>query len=570
MYASYYLTQQEYADYIQSTSLLPEYSVKPQLLMRYGRLKEPLRVTLNDLLTDTEVTYADQETTLTTVVFINADGFSVNDFILLGDYLNETSEIVRITALVGTTATVVASRKHPTGTKISRLLYDQVEISNSPNLGVTKTVLTTVSLQSDNDTFYTPSVTSGFYYARYYNSFSANYSDYSDALPIYGFNKNMARAIIDNALMGINKDINDVLSDEYGFVELNNCLEEVQKASKRYSFYQVNRIPTKAEYGRFTYPIPSTINLENNQVLYVEYDNALIYKDNRSFDMIMPRRTITSEAVGIGAGVIKGINTQDFPRRVDFTPSNPVITVVGLTGTTQYTYTVEVNTSRGWSKQAGTQVVNGYSTTDYINYNKIVFDEQANATEYRLYRTEGGDGLGLLYQGPYIAQFLDTGKSVIAPIETVQAIGSIYISGISIPYIDNSNNIFTLQYACPVAAGLGSDITSENTIGNPTYFTIEDDNMIVYPAPDTEKNFYMTGYTTNTYMNQDQDTIPFTNTMVAVYYLQWKFLVKQNNGMETEESLAKKSQYEKQLYSLRTKDNNGVTQLKPMVKSWKY
>lgn len=571
MYASYYLTQQEYADYIQAVSNLPEYSVVPQLFVRYGRLKEPLRMTLDDLLTDTEIAYADQETTTTTVVLGNADGFVVNDFILLGVYRSESSEIVRISAITGSTLTITtAKRLHPTGTLVSKLLYDQIEVSNSPNLGVTKTVMTTMAFESDNDTFYKPSIVTGFYYGRYYNSFSATYSSYSEALPYLGFNKNMARAIIDNALLGLNKDINDVLTDEYCYIELNNCLEEVQKASKRYSFFQVNRVPIKANYGRFTYDIPSTISLENNQTLILEYANHLSYLDNRDFSYKLPLRATLTEALSIGAGVVKVADSNDFPSRVDFVPSNPVITVVGLTGTTQYTYTLEVNTPRGWSQMSGQQIVNGYVTTDYLNYNKIVFQEQANASEYRLYRTEGGNGLGLLYQGVFIAEFLDTGKSVIAPIETVQAIGTIFVGGISMPYIHNENNIFTLQYASPTSGTVGADVTAVSVTGDPAYFTIQDGDLVVYPAPDSEKNFYLTGYTSNTYLDQDQDVVPFSNTMISVYYLQWKLLVKQNNGMETEESLAKKSQYEKQLYSLRTKDNNGITQLKPVVRSWKF
>jgi len=602
MFPTYYLTQQEYAQYVQSTTTLPVYSVQPQLFIRYGRLKQPLIVPLDDLLTDTETTTADEQTSLTTVKLVNADGFSVGDFILLGAYGNETSEIVSITALVANSATVVAKFLHPTGTLISRLAFNQVEISNAPNVGVTKTVMGTVNLEADNDTLFIPTLEGGLYYARYYNSFSQNFSDYSDALPYLGFNKNMCRAIIDNALLGINKEVNATLTDEYGYVELNNCLEEVQRASKRYSFYQVNRHAIKAEPGRMTYNAPN--NIDNSQILYMEYSNpnlgstnnyyggwtgmgngndwnrngwagagngALQYLDNRDFDSMMPSRTKITEPLSIGAGVVKVLNSNDFPSRVDFTPSAPIILSIGGTGATSYTYLLEVNTSRGWSRMAGNQITNGFATLTPFIYNNISWSEMPNATEYRLYRSEGGTSQGLIYQGAYVTSFNDTNNKATTAIDTQQAIGTVFVGGVGLPYIENENNIFTLQYPSPVSAEYGADVTVERDVGYPYYFTyyLEDNTLAVYPAPNSERNFYLTYYTTNEYLDKDQDTIPFPNTMIVVYYLQWKFLTRQNNGIETEDSMAKKSQYDKQLYLLRTKDNNGVTKLTPRVRNWK-
>jgi hypothetical protein len=87
-------------------------------------------------------------------------------------------------------------------------------------------------------------------------------------MPYIGFNKNMARAIIDNALMGINREEGSLLTDEFCFVQLNNCLEEVQQEAKRYSFYQKNRLPIRVNYGQMTYKAPADIN--NQQILELE------------------------------------------------------------------------------------------------------------------------------------------------------------------------------------------------------------------------------------------------------------------------------------------------------------
>jgi hypothetical protein len=217
---------------------------------------------------------------------------------------------------------------------------------------------------------------------------------------------------------------------------------------------------------------------------------------------------------------------------------------------------------------SGTQIINGNSDLDYLNYNRIEFDNMPNATEYRLYRTEGLS-TGLLYQGAYIPQFLDTGKTPIAPLTQPQSIGTVYISGVPIPYIENEGNILTLQYPSPVSAEIGADALVQDIKGNPTYFTLQDDKILIYPVADTEKNMYLSYYSTNQYMNRDQDTIPFQNTMVAVYYLQWKMLLKANNGMDTPESTEKAKQYKAQLRLLRTKDNNGKTTLRPKTISFK-
>ena len=567
MLASYYLTQQEYADYVQSISLIPSVSLRPQLFMRYGRLSEPLRVSIDDLLTDSETTYADTAVTTTLVVLANPNGFSLNDFIMVGEYGNELTEVTRITALSGQNATVALSRAHPTSVKITRLKYDRVEISNSPNLGVTKTVLTTIPLEVDNDTFYNPSTLSGFYYARFYNSFSTNFSDYSYALPYLGYAPNMARAVIDKALMEINKTVNDVLTDEYCFIQLNNCIEEVQRETKRYSFNQKNRVPVKATAGQFSYPLPT--NISNNQVLFAEYDSLLIYRTPREMESYLPLRTTLTEPVSIGSSIVKVKDSNDFPRRVDFVPSNPTVSIIGLVGTTQYTYALEVSTKEGWSRKSGTQILNGNASTDYVNYNRITIDETPNALEYRIFRTEGGSGLGLLYQGPYITTFSDTGKSVIAPIESVLPIGSIVINGISIPYIENLNNIFTLQYQSPTSSPVGGDVTITDITGAPELYTVVDSTLVVYPAPDTSRNMYVSYYAEQTHIFKDEETLPFDDTMLASYYLQWKLLTKQNNGIETQDSLAKKKNYENRLYTLRTKDISGQPRIKPRLTSWK-
>lgn len=567
MLGSYYLTKEEYANYTQALSLLTEYQVYPQVLMGYGRLNMPIQIPITDLLINSETTYSELATTLTSITVANPNSFEVNDYILVGAQYSETAEITKITVITGNTFTVeTMARVHPTSTQITKMAYNKVEISNSANPTSAKTVLVLKDLEADNDVTYMPSVKTGYYYARYYNSTTLQYSDYSEALPITGYNKNMARAIIDNALMGINKEINATLTDEFMFVQLNNCLEEVQKAAKRYNCFQRNRYPIPVNPGQITYDLPADI--DNNQAYILEYDEVMGYLDNQVFATLIPFRTVLTQPLGVGSGTVHVENSRDFPSRLNIYGSTPNTTVFGTPGTTQYSYQLEVQTQNGWTRPVGTQVTTGPATLDLVNYIEVYWDEYPGATDYRVYRTEGGT-LGLIYQNTNTS-FNDIGLTVLSPIEAPQAIGSINVGGVNMPYIENINNIFYLQYPSPASGVTGADVLYSVKPGQPSYYTLQGNKVIIFPVPLSARNMYLTYYASNSYMNRDQDVIPFDNTMVAVYYLQWKALVKQNNGMITPESEEKRKLFEAQMYLLRTKDRNGITRLLPVQRNWKF
>src|SRR5512140_2567874 len=136
----------------------------------------------------------------------NNDGFASGDIVLFGKFGEERTEAVTLTGKTSTnqldhsTGPVFA---HPARTPVSQLLYNQAEISRATAEGGTYSVLTTLSLDFDEEeTTYndTGGTTSSWYKIRYYNSVSAVYSDYSDEVLGTGYTEDSLRSMTDEVL----------------------------------------------------------------------------------------------------------------------------------------------------------------------------------------------------------------------------------------------------------------------------------------------------------------------------------------------------------------------------------
>jgi len=183
---------------------------------------------------DKKFTYlsADATASDTTLTVQSIDGFAINKLLLIGEFGNEKSEIVKThtaTSPTGSTVTLLAGLTfdHPQDTKVYILDFNQVEISRATTAVGTKSVLTTIALQADQlETIYRDATnTTGYGFARFKDDINTLYTEYSDAIPYTGHADNAVFMIKKRALDSLNQKIDNLITNEY----LNDSLWEARR-----------------------------------------------------------------------------------------------------------------------------------------------------------------------------------------------------------------------------------------------------------------------------------------------------------------------------------------------------
>lgn len=287
--------------------------IRPKVLLRYGRINEPVRIPMYDQMVDAISTFliADTAAASGTLTVKNITGFAINQVLLIGEPGNENSEIIKthaVTAPTGSTITLASNTifPHSAGTKIYILKFDQVEISIAPTVSGVKSVLTTASLVADSETTdYNDTVSSaGYYYARFKNSITSAFSPYSDPAPYDGYTINSARSIIDKALSSINKTTSSVLSDEFAFQEIDNCQTECLREYKRWSFMQeFNAIIGEAVPYMLRIALPADVDDQNTTKSIYNFRMSkypgMAWVDKEEWDALMQGVVYTTLASNI-------------------------------------------------------------------------------------------------------------------------------------------------------------------------------------------------------------------------------------------------------------------------------
>lgn len=136
---------------------------------------------------------ADSASGSSTLTVDNISGFSIGQYVLIGNFGEPNAEIIRIhasSAPSGTTITLASNtvNDHYAGASVSLIDFNQVEFSRATTLTGSKSVLTTVAISADRiETTYNDSTnTSGYGFSRFKNSATTTYSDYSDGLSYSG------------------------------------------------------------------------------------------------------------------------------------------------------------------------------------------------------------------------------------------------------------------------------------------------------------------------------------------------------------------------------------------------
>lgn len=440
--------------------------IRPLVELTYGRQNEPVRIPIAPLLIEATQTFLTNDTAsgVTTLTVQNTTGLADNQFILIGQPGNQGSEIASINgAPSGFVITLDSATTYPhsASTPIYVLKFNQVEISIASTVGGSKSVLTTTNLVADSSStdYNDTASTTGYYYARFYNTISLAFSSYSDPCPYDAYTLYSARSIIDTAKGEINKQDNiQTLSDEFSFQQLDMFQTDVLKELKRWSFMQkFDEIVGQFNVGEWKIAMPDDIEDPNtNQSVYnirVGTNGRLTWIDKAKWDDFIFNLAYSTLSVNLIAGA----------------------TTMTLTDSGDFNHLTADNTDG-----SGTVIIGGNS-----------YDYTANNT------TTG-----------------------VLTLSTV---------------ITSSNT-----------ATAGDDVFQNANQGLPTYYTIFDGFFYYWPITSSQydgNNAFMDYYTKQIRIQRDSDEIVVPDPLAASLYLQWKYLVKMNNGQEDNSSQAKMQQY---------------------------
>ena len=178
----------------------------------------------------------------TTLTVKNNEGFSQNDYVLIGKVGEDKTEIKLINAAVtlGTSITVAATTfAHDEDTPVTKVDYNQVQFAHATTSTGAKTALTTKALTPGEDfTIYEDiTYTTGYGFCRFYDSNGTNYSGYSDAIPYTGYTDKMLRSIRDKVRRLLNEPSEEAISDIEIDEELNLAQREIAH-DRLWSFYE--------------------------------------------------------------------------------------------------------------------------------------------------------------------------------------------------------------------------------------------------------------------------------------------------------------------------------------------
>ena len=155
------------------------------------------------------------------IVVINSDGFSTDDYILLGEWGSETSEIIKLSGVTAATHTLsLASNtkfSHSESTKIIILKYNQVKFYQTAAavFSSTENPLGTIDVQPDSLYTIYQDVTNvtGFGWFVFYNETTAKATSASNAIPYGGFDDNSVKRMLDKFFSLLNSKERKLISD---------------------------------------------------------------------------------------------------------------------------------------------------------------------------------------------------------------------------------------------------------------------------------------------------------------------------------------------------------------------
>ena len=192
-----------------------------------------LQITNNDLLINSKYSYlvGNNLSGVSTLTVINSDGFADDDYLLLGEFGAESSEIVQIdTGGVNTsthvlTLTAATKFSHSESTKVSIIKYNQVQFYHTATatFATDTQVGANINVQADSlvTKIYDSTNTTGFGWTRFLNSSNSKVTQNSNEIPYLGFSNDRVREIFNAFYSLLNNQESSLISNSEAFYFLN-------------------------------------------------------------------------------------------------------------------------------------------------------------------------------------------------------------------------------------------------------------------------------------------------------------------------------------------------------------
>ncbi len=480
------------------------------------------------------------------------------DLLLIGQLGIEQTEIKKINGAItaGTSLTVAAlTFPHPIDTPVAKYLFDQVEVSGAASVSGSKTVIATVDLQvsSSVTTYVVSGTTYAYYFVRYYNSQASTpyFSAYSAAVASTDYVYGSVKPAIDEAFRLVNDVPSDFFSLSDAYAQIDNCYSEVITERKKWSWrFIFDHILGQMTSGTWSATLPTDIEDSNTykSILGVRIGKQadMTYVDKSEWDRIttdVAYSTLAQPAGYLATGT--------------FTDASPSATAVAwasvtiVSGGTTYTI-VDGNTTSAfiWLDTA-------ISTTVFQTGSSL---PAVTSTIVYLVKNSSGTTLPALR----VTSTVDMDDT-----------GSISIEDDDLQYTssnDRTNGVLYGVSGQSAEHSSGAYVFQGANTGEPVYWTIINSTLFVYPVVGTEftnRNLYLDYVKGVTVVSSDTDSLLFPDYMLVSYYIAWKYLLRKNNGNESEGSIAMKKSYRDRVDMLKRNEVSGqYRRFRPRTAIW--
>lgn len=317
----------------------------PNLTIDNSRLK----IRVAEALLDQPKTYLTATATAgdSTLTVKNITGAAVSGYLVLGMVGNEDTELVQVhavTAPSGSTITLTAAitYSHGLDTPVQFIPYNQVEFSRATSSGGAKSVLSTTALLVDQDfTIYNDTTNStGYAYARFKNSTTTTYSEYSEEIAYPNPAFDSINRVIDRLYNWANEPSEQFISRKEMLGVVQEYVDTVNDLRSRWNHEEaaVDKSNTTTTGGE-TFTLPTDMKFQSDRsiiAIAIEGEEPLtsIGQEEWLEKIAGLARTTLNGAVSAGAATITVYDTTNFPDSGTAYIAGDTFTYTGTTATT--------------------------------------------------------------------------------------------------------------------------------------------------------------------------------------------------------------------------------------------
>jgi hypothetical protein len=253
-------------------------------------------------------------------------GISVGKIILIGNFGDSTSEIIRIHTVTAPSVQTITlasntTKDHYSDTPVTILDFDQIEFSRSTTLSGSKSVLATQSINSDRiDSLYKDLTnTTGYAFARFKNSYTSSYSSYSTGVNYSSSDVSILNNILKQACNDASVEVGGQYSTEQMLIDdANDCQDTITNFDWKFELVRNDTSLSAIQYEN-TYSLNSlTYELKypaiSQGIKSVKFGSTpLQLIDNNEMDDLLKSvvRTTVATQAGIGDTSIVVTNSNE-------------------------------------------------------------------------------------------------------------------------------------------------------------------------------------------------------------------------------------------------------------------